>query len=86
MTHQDKIKEVFTNYGYLIIDAVEPDDPDLLSDLKDLNIKLITLPHPRFIEIKLVGCYSDIKQILSIHWFPHEGAELEETMETFIKY
>lgn len=85
MTHQDKIKEVFTNYGYLIIDAAEPDDPDLLEDLKKLDIKLIII-NQRFLEVKLVGCYSDIKQILSIHWFPHEGAELEETMETFVKY
>lgn len=40
MNNRSRIKQAFTKYGYLDIDAVDPEDEDLLKSIKELYIKM----------------------------------------------
>ena len=69
MNMRQKIIEVFTKYGYIYIEACEPNDPDLLKDIKTFNLEFTTINSgfdcP---EYKLQGLHSDIISAINMNW------------------
>ena len=69
MEMRNKIVEVFTKYGYVIVDANEPEEPGLLQDIEDLNLEFILVNGGfRSLEYKIQGLYSDIYDVLAMNW------------------
>ncbi len=80
MNKRNRIKEVFTRYGYLNMEAAQPDDEDLHADMKKSFIKMTKIDSEI---IRLQGCYTDIKELIKLHWDPFDDLQMEEYLSLF---
>ena len=75
-----RIIQTFEQYGYIIVDACEPEDEDLLKDIKTFNLEFINMGSSfNCPEYKIQGFRMDIEDILNLHW-----GESEEYLEGFV--
>lgn len=84
---KNKIEKIFTEYGYLFIEAVDPDHPDFLEYLSENDIKIERTNKTSFTAeiIKLEGCKSDILKAVKEYWSNHDD-DIKSIMSSFILY
>lgn len=75
MTNRERIHEVFTHYGYILIETAVP---EILSD--SLDVYYVKWEKTGKVsmggyEIKMTGCYTDILDALLDKWYPDDEPE-----------
>jgi len=80
MEMRKRITQTFEQYGYVMVESCEPDNSELLNDIKTFNLEFINMNNGfDCSEYKIQGLRMDIKDILNMHW-----GNSEEYLEEFV--